>query len=391
MISTEQWRSRIGNWNGVLPSLKPKVGSCTSSESPHFAFDCDRTSFGGIYKAKDGAQKMFILNLKKFSWLPRVLICIQIVLFVYTLLLRSPQHINDSSSSTSSLFICTNSRNELCPGLGLVNCTTNYEPRTYLWLASKLSSSVVKYKLIMGNIETHSGPMTSSQQSSQPLILYLEDKKNIIEELVAKTDDDDIRQVISRYAPDKPANEIEQSLSEKKVTKDKMIKTIKFLLPDREVAETISKPQLIKETVFSIERLLPENCRYCNEVYATKHGIQPPLQCYHCKQGIHENCSKLVDIPEIPQIPGLIWLCGYCQPRVTFTASSTVYTGKATTSLGKTKSTPSVMSSIKNPKTTAEDNNKKRSHTQLDSRKQVIAFQDRVITINIKEAQHPLK
>ena len=36
-------------------------------------------------------------------------------------------------------------------------------------------------------------------------------------------------------------------------------------------------------------------------------------------------------------------------------------------------------------------NNKNRSHTQLDSRKQVIAFQDRVITINIKEAQHPLK
>ena len=35
--------------------------------------------------------------------------------------------------------------------------------------------------------------------------------------------------------------------------------------------------------------------------------------------------------------------------------------------------------------------NKKRSHTQLDSRKQVIAFQDRVITTNIKEAQHPLK
>ena len=37
------------------------------------------------------------------------------------------------------------------------------------------------------------------------------------------------------------------------------------------------------------------------------------------------------------------------------------------------------------------NNNKKRSHTQLDSRQQVIAFQDRVITINIKEAQHPLK
>ena len=41
--------------------------------------------------------------------------------------------------------------------------------------------------------------------------------------------------------------------------------------------------------------------------------------------------------------------------------------------------------------TISSANNKKRSHTQLDSRKQVIAFQDRVITINIKEAQHPLK
>ena len=39
----------------------------------------------------------------------------------------------------------------------------------------------------------------------------------------------------------------------------------------------------------------------------------------------------------------------------------------------------------------SHNNNNKRSHTQLDSRKQVIAFQDRVTTINIKEAQHPLK
>ena len=39
----------------------------------------------------------------------------------------------------------------------------------------------------------------------------------------------------------------------------------------------------------------------------------------------------------------------------------------------------------------SDTNNKKRSHTQLDFRKQIIAFQDRVITINIKEAQHPLK
>ena len=38
-----------------------------------------------------------------------------------------------------------------------------------------------------------------------------------------------------------------------------------------------------------------------------------------------------------------------------------------------------------------QNNNRKRSHTQLDSRKQVIAFQDRVITINIKEALIPMR
>ena len=46
---------------------------------------------------------------------------------------------------------------------------------------------------------------------------------------------------------------------------------------------------------------------------------------------------------------------------------------------------------LQNRTSLSANNNKKRSHTQLDSRKQVIAFQDRVMTINIKEAQHPLK
>ena len=50
-----------------------------------------------------------------------------------------------------------------------------------------------------------------------------------------------------------------------------------------------------------------------------------------------------------------------------------------------------ILKDIKTLSVTHQVNNKKRSHTQLDSRKQVIAFQDRVITINIKEAQHPLK
>ena len=51
----------------------------------------------------------------------------------------------------------------------------------------------------------------------------------------------------------------------------------------------------------------------------------------------------------------------------------------------------SFLSLLNNDQSLNYRNNTKRSHTQLDSRKQIIAFQDRVMTINIKEAQHPLK
>ena len=44
---------------------------------------------------------------------------------------------------------------------------------------------------------------------------------------------------------------------------------------------------------------------------------------------------------------------------------------------------PDVGLLLKIPLQTDTCNNKKRSHTQLDSRKQVIAFQDRVITIYV--------
>ena len=55
------------------------------------------------------------------------------------------------------------------------------------------------------------------------------------------------------------------------------------------------------------------------------------------------------------------------------------------------KKIANVLSKLSDLRHPLSRNNKKRSHTQLDSRKQVIAFQDRVMTINIKEAQHPLK
>ena len=81
------------------------------------------------------------------------------------------------------------------------------------------------------------------------------------------------------------------------------------------------------------------------------------------------------------------------QPSIPQSYSTPVQFGN---SLPKTPSLPE-QKKLPNPvpaNSTSDENegdNKKQSHTQLDSRKQVTAFQDRVITINIKEAQHPLK
>ena len=52
-----------------------------------------------------------------------------------------------------------------------------------------------------------------------------------------------------------------------------MVKTIKYLNVNQDMADLTVKPQLIKETIMSIERLLPETCRYCNEMYFIKHGV----------------------------------------------------------------------------------------------------------------------
>ena len=99
--------------------------------------------------------------------------------------------------------------------------------------------------------------------------------------------------MLSRYIPDKLADEIEQSLNERQITQDKMVRTIKYLDVNQDVADSTANRQLIKETIMSIEKLLPETCRYFNEMYFIKHGVLPALQCFSCKQGIHENCCLL--------------------------------------------------------------------------------------------------
>ena len=185
-------------------------------------------------------------------------------------------------------------------------------------------------------VEVHPGPPTSTQQQSS--FPFLEEKKAIMVKLINNTEDEDIKQVLLGYIPDKPANEIEQSLNERQITKDKMVKTIKYLDVNQDIADSTAKPQLIKETIMSIERLLPETCRYCNKMYFVKHCVPPTLKCFNCKKGIHENSNQLADLPEIPNLPRLIWLCSYCQPRVSFNAIGSVKSSDSMPQSGKTKS-----------------------------------------------------
>ena len=131
-------------------------------------------------------------------------------------------------------------------------------------LSSKLPASVIENQLIIGNVEVHPRPPAFTKQQS--FVPFLEEKKAVIEELITNTEDNDMRQMLSRYIPDKPANEIEQSLSEIQITKDRTVKTIKYLDVNQDIAESTAKAQLIKETIISIER-----CMYCNEMYFIKH------------------------------------------------------------------------------------------------------------------------
>ena len=77
------------------------------------------------------------------------------------------------------------------------------------------------------------------------------------------------------------------------------------------------KSELIDDILVSIERLLPDQCGRCQDVYSVSRLINPALQCGGCEQGIHEECLEAaLGSSSLSELPGkVIWLCQHCSSR----------------------------------------------------------------------------
>ena len=100
---------------------------------------------------------------------------------------------------------------------------------------------------------------------------------------------------------------------------------------------------------------MPETCKICEKQYHTVFGQKPPIECAVCRQGIHEVCfNKIMEnYTEIPKIPGLKWVCIYCEPRLTLSSAYTAKTPvKRQSKCGISASTPSIATDAQISQTT---------------------------------------
>ena len=84
---------------------------------------------------------------------------------------------------------------------------------------------------------------------------------------------------------------------------------------ENKAVKSLLKPGLVSAVQLAIERLLPEECGECKEVYTVEREDAPSLQCGGCHQGFHQPCLEnlLGGQAALPAVPGsLTWLCPAC-------------------------------------------------------------------------------
>ena len=137
----------------------------------------------------------------------------------------------------------------------------------------------------------------------------------IIANLFPLTHDAGIKTVLSKY--NLTVNDEINFKNLKKLGVDILKTTAQFLNQDKPVI--LLKDTLIQWIINRIKNLLPDTCTMCNQQYAIDIADKPPMTCYNCGQGIHETCfsAKLGLMDKLPDIPGLHWLCNYCDKSTT--------------------------------------------------------------------------
>ena len=161
--------------------------------------------------------------------------------------------------------------------------------------------------MLAGDIESNPGP-----QSNEDLI-------NGLAELIGEAPSS-MREVLCVWCPDKPSNDAVNELNSRKFTVPVLQPALAWLLNKDvtdPVVKSMRKGELAQAIVLGIERLLPDTCGECSEVYTVGRDEIPGLICKGCGQGFHQKClEKLLDGKSaLPRFPGsLYWLCGSCSP-----------------------------------------------------------------------------
>lgn len=137
-------------------------------------------------------------------------------------------------------------------------------------------------------------------------------KDDALADLASQTKDSDVLIVLSKYHLDLGPDTICKSLM--KCSADQLKKTAQFLNYGTSI--DLKKLELSNFIIRKVENFLPEECTMCNEKYQIQFGKIPALTCLLCGQGVHQECyQEMTSGTVIPNIKGLHWLCGYCEPR----------------------------------------------------------------------------
>ena len=129
-----------------------------------------------------------------------------------------------------------------------------------------------------------------------------------------------IKPVLSVWSPDK--SDMINEWSSSKFTVPLLREAISWLynLSGEEGTRSFKKKlDLARALPVAVERLLPDECGGCRQIYSVNREAKPTLQCAGCYQGIHEDCLKEVlgeASATLSTLHGsLTWLCHSCSPH----------------------------------------------------------------------------
>ena len=165
--------------------------------------------------------------------------------------------------------------------------------------------------------------MASLHEDPDQLILAdVEIWKKILAELALESPNEDIRNCVKAYDPEKPTKQNAKAL--KICKKTTIINTLEFLSKQSIDADT-NKEDIIQKLCLKIQNYFPDICQICNSSYTFKFHDKAFMQCVSCGQEVHKDCylKLLKDMNLINEneeirdslfnIPGICYLCPACQ------------------------------------------------------------------------------